>query len=56
MDQKFNWQDQLNYSKKADNLYKKPSKRHRILTKIEKLLFNNKISIGEFKNYKLIKT
>jgi hypothetical protein len=53
---KFNWQDQLNYSKKADNLYKKPSKRHRILTKIEKLLFNNKISIGEFKNYKLIKT
>jgi hypothetical protein len=50
----FNWQDKLNYSKKPSANYKKPSIRHRILTKIEKIFFKNKISIGEFKNYKLI--
>ncbi len=56
--EKFDWKDQLNYSKKIDNRNRKKHKherlKYRIVTFIEQNLLNGR-SIGGFKNYILLK-
>ncbi len=54
---KFNWQNNLQYSgkvkKRVKHKHEKP--KYKVATFIEQKIFNGKISLGEFKNYILLK-
>ena len=54
---KFDWQNELQYSGKVKNRikHKHEKPKYRIATFIEQKIFNGKISLGEFKNYILLK-